>query len=67
MGKAKYTTEMASFMYANFSYFPLVWLFCSCKSSRKIENIKKRCFGLELDVYQSDYVTLIKKKETSAI
>ena len=48
-------------MYADFSYFPLVWLFCSCKSSEKIENIQKCCLGLELDGYQSDYVTLIKK------
>ena len=48
-------------MYADFSYFPLVWLFCSCKSSKKFENIQKCCLGLELDDYQSDYVTLIKK------
>ena len=61
MGKDKKTTIITSFTYGNFSYFPLVWLFCSCKSSKKFENIQKCCLGLELDDYQSDYVTLIKK------
>ena len=54
-----------SFIYANFSYCPLVWCFCSCKSSRKVEQIQKRCLRIILDDFTSDYETLLEKGNNS--
>lgn len=65
MGKAE--KIISSFIYANSKYCHLVWHFCSCESSRKIRNIRKRCPRLELDDCGSDYEALIKKKGISAI
>ena len=32
-----------NFTYSNFNYCPLVWHFCSRKSTNKIEQMQKRC------------------------
>ena len=58
-----------SFIYSNFNYCPLVWHFCSCKSSHKIEQIQKRCLRIILNDNESDYETLLEKanKETMVI
>jgi len=58
-----------SFIYSNFNYCPLVWHFCSCKSSHKIEQIQKRCLRIILNDHESDYETLLQKsnKETMNI
>ena len=39
---------------------PLVWHFCSCKSSQKTEKIKLRCLRIIYNDYSSDYQTLLK-------
>ena len=57
-----------SFVYFNFNYCPLVWHFCSCESSQKIEKKnQKRCLRLVLDDYESDYGNLIKKNSTTTM
>ena len=56
---------ISSFIYANFNYCPLVWYFCSCKSSRKVEQIQKRCLRIILDDFTSDYETLLEKGNNS--
>ena len=56
---------ISSFIYANFNYCPLVWYFCSCKSSRKVEQIQKRCLRIILDDFTSDYETLLQKGNNS--
>ena len=58
-----------SFIYSNFNYCPLVWHFCSCKSSHKIEQIQKRCLRIILNDNESDYETLLEKsnKETMTV
>ena len=56
---------ISSFIYANFNYCPLVWYFCSCKSSRKVEQIQKRCLRIILDDFTSDYETLLEKCNNS--
>ena len=56
-----------SFIYASFNYCPLVWHFCSYKSSLKIEQIQKRCLRAILDDYTSDYKTLSEKGKTSTM
>ena len=52
------------FIYSSFNYCPLVWHFCSCQSSKKIESIQKRCLRLGLNDYEIDYATLLKKNNT---
>ena len=52
------------FIYSNFNYCPLVWHFCSCQSSKKIESIQKRGLRLGLNDYEIDYATLLKKNNT---
>ena len=39
MGKEQKEALINSFIFSNFNYCPLVWHFCSCRSSQKIENI----------------------------
>ena len=42
MGSQEMKVIINSFIYANFNNCPLVWHFCLCKSSHKIEQIKKQ-------------------------
>ena len=67
MGNNKKIAMINSFVYSNFNYCPLVWHFCSCESSQKLEKIKKRCPILVLDDCKSHYGNLIKKNGTIAI
>ena len=48
------------FIFSNFSYCPLVWNFCPCKSLQKIEKIQLRCLKIIYNDYSSDYQTLLK-------
>ena len=61
MGQKEKEAIITSFIYSNFNYCPLVWHFCSCKSSQKIEQIQKRCLRIILNDYTSDYETLLEK------
>ena len=60
MGKEQKEALINSFIFSNFNYCPLVWHFCSCKSSQKIEKIQLRCLRTSYDVYFSHYQTLLK-------
>ena len=51
------------FVYSSFNYCPIVWYFCSCESSLKIE--KKSKTLPVLDDYESDYGNLFKKNSTT--
>ena len=42
MGKEQKEALINNFIFSNFNYCPLVWHFCSCKSSQKIEKIQFR-------------------------
>ena len=42
MGNNEKIATTNSFVYSNFNYCPLVWYFCSCESSQKIEKIQTR-------------------------
>ena len=42
IGKEQKEAFINSFIFSNFNYCPLVWYFCSCKSSQKIEKIQLR-------------------------
>ena len=69
MGRKELGIMIISFVYANFNYCPLIWHFCSCQSSNKIEQIQKRCLKLLLNDNVSDYKDLLQVscKPTMAI
>ena len=67
MGRKEIEVLLNSFIYSNFNYCPLVWNFCSCKSSSKIEQIQKRCLKLLLDDNVSDYNDLLHKSNRSTM
>ena len=50
-----------SFIYSNFNYCPLVWMFSSKRSLNKIENLQKRAFRFVLDDNTSSYELLLEK------
>ena len=56
-----------SFILANFDYCPMVWHFCSCKNTAKIERIRKRALKFMLNDFTSDYETLMAKANTSKL
>ena len=62
MGFKKKEVLLNSFLYSNFNYCPLVWLFCSSKSLCKIEKkkIQERVPRLLHSNFASDYVELLK-------
>ena len=60
MGKKQKEALISSFIFSNFNYCPLVWHFCSCKSSQKLEEIQIRCLRIIYNDYSSDYQTLLK-------
>ena len=50
-----------SFIYSNFNYCPLVWMFSSKRSLNKIKNLQKRALRIVLDDYTSSYELLLEK------
>ena len=50
-----------SFIFSNFNYCPLVWIFSSTKSLNKIENLQKRDLRFLYDDYESSYNELLEK------
>ena len=67
MGKEQKEALINSFTFSNFNYCPLVWHFCSCKSSREIEKIQLRCLRTIYNDYSSDYETLLKLSQKTSI
>ena len=52
-----------SFIYSNFDYCPLVWMFSHKKSLNKIESLHKRALRLLLNDYENSYKELLEKSE----
>ena len=65
LGKSEKTAVVNSFIYANLYYCSLVWHFCSCTSTKKIEKIQKRWLRILLDDYESYYDALFEKNGKS--
>ena len=61
MGKSEKVAIVNIFIYANFNYSPLVWLFSTSELIRKIEKIQKRFLGIVLHDYDTDYDVLLRK------
>ena len=60
MGKEQNEALINSFIFSNFNFCLLVWHFCSCRSSQKIEKVQIRCLRIIYNDYSSDYQTLLK-------
>ena len=56
-----------SFVQSNFNYCPLVWMFTSPKSTRKIERIQERALRLLIDDYHSSYSELLAKSKKQSV
>ena len=52
---------MNSFIESQFSYCPLVWMFCSRNMDRKINHIHERALRIVYMDYSSTFVDLLKK------
>ena len=60
-------TLFESFIQSNFNFCPLVWMFTSPKSGRKIEKVQERALRLLLNDYDSTYDILLKNSKKSSI
>ena len=60
MGKEEKEALIDSFIFSNFNYCLLVWHFCSCKSSQKIEKTQLPSQRIIYNDYSSNYHTLLK-------
>ena len=58
---------MNSFISSQFSYCPLIWMFCSRRINRKINHIHERALRLVYDNYTTSFDDLLKKDNTVSI
>ena len=61
LGKPEKVAIVNSFIYAEFSYCPLVLHFSTYESIRNIEKIQKRCLRIVYDDYHRDHDVLLGK------
>ena len=54
-----------SFIYSNFDYFPLVWMFSHKKPLNKTETLHKRALRFLLNYYENSYEQLLEKSGKS--
>ena len=52
---------LSSFIISHFSYCPLIWMFCSKKSTKKINAIHERSLRIIRNDYESLYNLLIEE------
>ena len=60
----KRRTIMKAFVESQFSYCPLVWMFCSRKMDRKMNFIQERALRLAYDDYNSTFVELLRRDQS---
>ena len=58
---------MRSFIESQFSYCPLIWMFCSRKMNRKINHIHERALRLVYDDYMTPFEELLFKDKSVSI
>ena len=58
---------MNSYFMAIFNYCPLVWMFSSASSLKKIENLQKRTLGFLYNNYEISYEELLLKSNRAAM
>ena len=52
---------------SQFSYGPLLWMFCSMRSKNLINNIHERALRATFDDHTSNFTQLLEKKRESTI
>ena len=52
---------LTSFIISNFSYSPLIWRFCSKKSTKKINAVHERFLRIIINDYESPYPLLLEE------
>ncbi len=67
MGNKERQVIVNSFILCHFNYCPLIWLFCSNSSQKKIEKVNERALRLALSDYASSYSNLLIKAESTTI
>ena len=56
-----------SFILYHFNYCPLIWLFCSNTSQKKLEKVNERALRLALSDYTSSYKDLLINANSTTI
>ena len=56
-----------SFVESQFSYCPLIWIFCSRGINRKINHIHERALRLTYDDYTASFEELLKRDKSVSI
>lgn len=56
-----------SFILSNFNFCPIVWHYCSVRSTRKMESIQKRALRFLIDDHESNYTQLLQKVKMSSL
>ena len=59
--------RMRTFIQSQFSYCPLIWMFCSRKINRKINQIHERALRLVYDDYTTPFEELLLKDRSVSI
>ena len=52
---------LSAFINSHFSYCPLIWMFCSKKSTKKINAVHERSLRITLKDYESPYTSLLEE------
>ena len=58
---------LKTFIESQFSYCPLIWMFCSRRLNRRINHIHKRALRLVYDDYVSSFSDLLKKDKSVSV
>ena len=63
----KWRTLFKSFIEAQFKYCPLIWMFCSRNSNKKINRLHERALRLAYEDYSSSFETLLERDSSFTI
>ena len=67
MGSKERQVIVNSFILCHFNYCPLIWIFCSNASQKKLEKVNERALRLALSDYTSSYDNLLVKAKSTTI
>ena len=67
MGSEQNKLIMSSFIKSQFSYCPLIWMFCSRNSMNKLNNIREKCLRLITNDYESSFNELLESSHELSI
>ena len=56
-----------SFILTNFSYCPLIWMFCGEATNDKVNSVHKRALRVSLNAYTSSFEELLHRNEEGTI